>query len=213
MKITVNGYAKKQISPDEVIVNLYFTRRAETYEEAVNKGFNDIYTFNTLVLLENGLKDEDLKSLGFSVSEEKIYNEETKKNEVVGYVFSENAKLTLDYDNELLTNILKAITTNNISVEFNLNFGIKDESSCEKELINKAYLDALDKANVIANAARSKVEGCLSIEAQELGRSFLSNTAFDKSLLKINNSAFDTNIIHPEDITVEKVLTAIFEAE
>lgn len=213
MKILTEGYARRMIKPNKVIINLYFRASGKTYDEALKKGFNDIETFKTLVLLENVIKEEELKSGGFSVNEEKEYDEDTKKMVATGYVFGDNSKLVLDYNNELLTNILNSLSSLNNPPDLHFNFGI-DSPSFDEELTKEAYEEALENANNIAKAANVKIKEVISIEAKNNKENlFLSNTSFDNTLLKLSSANISFNTINPEDITVEKLLSCIFEAE
>ena len=105
MKIQVNGIAKKFVPPNEIILNIFFTQKGETYQEAVSKGLNNIYAFNSLVLIDNGLDENKLQTKSFSVNENQSFNDNTKNWEKDGYIFNQEAILKIDYDNNLLTKI------------------------------------------------------------------------------------------------------------
>ena len=82
-------------------MQLFFTARGDTYEEAVSNGMQNLYMFQSLVLLENGFREEDLKTSNFSVSEDVFFDEEKKEFVTRGYLFNQSAVLSTDYDNDL----------------------------------------------------------------------------------------------------------------
>lgn len=214
MKIFVEGSSKEYVTPNEVVMNLFFTSRGLTYEEAVEKGLNNIYTFNSLVLLKNGLKESDLKTMGFSVNEEKVYNEETKRFETKGYIFNQNATLRTDYNNKLVSSIISSVASLDNPPELHFNFGLKKNDSLDEQLIEEAYEDALKKATTIAQVSNTAIKSITSIELKSNNQSQLSNSSFDGSMLKMaNNSNINTSHIHPEDIEIERFLACVFEAE
>ena len=129
MKIQVNGIAKKFVPPNEIILNIFFTQKGETYQEAVSKGLNNIYAFNSLVLIDNGLDENKLQTKNFSVNESQSFNDVTKNWEKDGYIFNQEAILKIDNDNKLLTKIIKSISMLENSPSLTVSYGLKDDNN------------------------------------------------------------------------------------
>lgn len=211
MEIFVEGIGRKFVSPDQVVANIFFSTRAKTYKDAIEKGLNNVNTFNNLVLIGSGLEEKDLQTRNFSVNEERMYNEATRKNETVGYIFNQFATLRIDYDNELLSKILQLSSSLENAPEINFQFGLKDETKYLKELIEKAYNDARNKAGIMATTAGKKIKDAIMLDLNGASNINyrLSESNFDSSILRtmaLNN--VDTTSIHPEDIElVTKILS------
>ena len=195
-------------------MQLFFTARGDTYEEAVSNGMQNLYMFQSLVLLENGFREEDLKTSNFSVSEDVFFDEEKKEFVTRGYLFNQSAVLSTDYDNDLITRLFQSMSSLKSVPNVNLTFRlIYQDSLLMKEMVNEAYQDALCQANIIAGAAAVKVLGPIHIEQRPSNVSF-SNSNFGIDLLKaVSNKSIDMANITPENIEVLESLVCTFEAE
>ena len=195
-------------------MQLFFTARSDTYEEAVSNGMQNLYMFQSLVLLENGFREEDLKTSNFSVSEDVFFDEEKKEFVTRGYLFNQSAVLSTDYDNDLITRLFQSMSSLKSVPNVNLTFRlIYQDSLLMKEMVNEAYQDALCQANIIAGAAGVKVLGPIHIEQRPSNVSF-SNSNFGIDLLKaVSNKSIDMANITPENIEVLESLVCTFEAE
>ena len=212
MKIQVNGIAKKFVPPNEIILNIFFTQKGETYQEAVSKGLNNIYAFNSLVLIDNGLDENKLQTKNFSVNESQSFNDVTKNWEKDGYIFNQGAILKIDNDNKLLTKIIKSISMLENSPSLTVSYGLKDDNNkILNLLIKEAYADAVSKANMIAKTTNGHITNTISVELQPINSVLRTN--FTNSNIEFSKlSDMDTSMITPEDIEVEINLLCIFEA-
>lgn len=215
MKIFVDGISRNFVSPNKVVMNLNFRARGATYDEAVSKGINNVSLFNSLVLLPNGLKEEDLKTRNFSVFEDRFFNQATGENEIRGYVFNQNAVLRLDYDNELINSIITSISEAEDAPEVNLSFVFESDDKNMKPFLEEAYNDAKRKATDIAEIAGKAIKEVVSAELKNTNANLLfSNSNFGGDVLKsVNYNSMNMNYIHPEDIEIQIILSCVFEAE
>lgn len=203
MEVFVEGIGRKFVSPDQVVVNIFFSTRTKTYKEAVEKGLNNVNTFNNVVLLGSGLEEKELQTRNFSVNEERVYNDTKRKNETVGYIFNQFATLRIDYDNELLSKILQLSSSLESAPEINFQFGLKDETKYLNELIDEAYNDAKKKAQIMATAAGKTLKEVITLDLNGASNINyrLSESSFDSNILRtMSLSNIDTTSIHPEDI-------------
>ena len=212
MKIQVNGIANRFVPPNEIILNIFFTQKGETYQEAVSKGLNNIYAFNSLVLIDNGLDENKLQTKNFSVNESQSFNDVTKNWEKDGYIFNQEAILKIDNDNKLLTKIIKSISMLENSPSLTVSYGLKDDNNkILNLLIKEAYADAVSKANMIAKTTNSHITNTIRVELQPINSVLRTNITYSNiEFSKLSD--MDTSMITPEDIEVEINLLCIFEA-
>ncbi len=179
----------------------------------MSKGLNNIYAFNSLALIDNGLDENKLQTKSFSVNENQSFNDNTKNWEKDGYIFNQEAILKIDYDNNLLTKIIKSISMLENSPNLTISYGLKNDNNKILDLlINDAYIDAFNKASIIAKTSNSHIVNIVSVELQPIN-SILQITNFNSGGIEISQlSNFDTTVITPEDIEVEINLLCVFEA-
>ncbi len=179
----------------------------------MSKGLNNIYAFNSLALIDNGLDENKLQTKSFSVNENQSFNDNTKNWEKDGYIFNQEAILKIDYDNNLLTKIIKSISMLENSPNLTISYGLKNDNNKILDLlINDAYADAFNKASIIAKTSNSHIVNTVSVELQPIN-SILQRTNFNSGGIEISQlSNFDTTVITPEDIEVEINLLCVFEA-
>lgn len=206
MEIFVEGVSRKSIAPDEVIANIFFKAQGKTQEEVIQRGINDVTTFTNVVVAGVGLPSDSLMTKNFSISEDRVYNEETRRHEVVGYHFNQFASIKMDYNNELLSKFLSLVSSLESSPEINFQFGLKEEDKYASELIDEVYKDAKRKARMLAIASNKTLEDSVMLELKNDSNMqvFRSQSNFDSGILKtMNINNVDTSYIHPEDIEVE----------
>ena len=216
MEITTIGRGKGKYVPDEVQINLVFQSRSIDYQTALTEGNKGIDEFVNEVLVKLGFNKNDLKIRNLIVREERKYNNQTGNNELVGYLFESDALLEFPYDKALITLFLNSISKLTNPPHFTLNFGLKNEEQHKNELLQKAYQDALNKAEVIAKSANKKVKESLKVSFEPLNQPFSSLSSFDsRNILYTNETNINNfvNYLNPVDIEVEEILYALFLAE
>ena len=216
MEITTIGKGKGSFVPDEVYINLFFRARSKNYEIVMSEGNKSIDEFFNQVLIGLCFTKDDLKIRNINVKEEKEYNNITKSYDLVGYLFEGDALLKFPYDKDLIALFLTLMAKLENPPQFNLEFGLMNEKQYKKELMEKAYQDALSQASIIANAANKKIIDTLKVSFQPLDEPFVSSTSFfSKNILYANeNNVNDfVNYLNPINIEVEEVLYGLFLAE
>lgn len=202
MEIIVDGVAKKIVIPNEVIVNIYFKATDNDRETVINKGQNLVANFVEDVLVKLNYDKNELKTRNFSINEEKKYNEQTKKYEIDGYVFSQNAIFKMDYNNEIIEKFILQTSKLEQTIEMNFQFGLKNKEIFEKELIQEAYEDAIKKASMLAVIAKKEIKDNISTELiNKLNSNYISNSIYERNALQMvsHNNQY-INSLYPEDI-------------
>ena len=218
MEIIVQGTGSEYFTPNEVILNINFYAKENTYEEALNNGIRNVEIFINEVLLKNGFNKDDMKTRSFTVREDKRYNEITRNYEFNGYLFNQSAKVKFDYDKSRIATIMVALSKLDNSPDCQINFGIKNEKECRRHILEKAYKDAEDQAQAIALASSKTLKQCMKVDFQPFTTTYISHTRMDSDLMYSEKSIKGaakaiTNSFTPEDIELTETLYCLWIAE
>lgn len=219
MEIIVEGVGTKKITPDEVILNLTFNYKNDNYNQVLKEGTEIVANFISDVLEPNKFTKEDLKTSSFVIRENTKYNEITKRYELDGYLFEQRSKLIFDYDKEKKALIMEAISKFYESPKCIINFDLKNKKECRKNVLSLAYKDALEQANAIAEAAETRLVGCMKVDFKPFTTTYVSNSNLDNDGMLYRKAAYKeaaSNIINtfnPEDIIITEKLYCLWIAE
>lgn len=218
MEIIVEGRGIDYISPDQVIINFNFVSYGKNYNEVLEIGCKNVIYFINDVLVKNNFKDDDLKTRNFVIREETKYNEDTRKYDVDGYSFNQNAVLKFDYDKDKLSFIVDSISKLDEFVKYQINFGIKNEKKHKKKIVKIAYNDALEQAKAISLAAGVNLGECVKVSFEPFTNSFISDSKLNTEFVHAKCSNLEVNNIlaktfTPEDIELNCHLYCLWYAE
>lgn len=216
MEIITIGQSKMMVTPDKIGININFQNRSKNYEEALQKGTRSINEFIEQVLIPLGFTKNDLKTNNIGIREEKRYDNNTNTYEIIDYIFQNNSLLEFPYDKDLLTLYLKQVSTLTNPPFFNIDFNLENEEFYKKQLIEKAYQDALEKAEIIANTVNKKIKEILKVSYEPLNQEFSSRTSLNSEQImytNYNNIDSFVNYLTPLDIEIEITLNYLFQAE
>ena len=208
MEIIVQGKGTKYIKPNEVVLNLTFTNKAKTYDVVLSDGIRSVNYFVEEILLKNGFSKDELKTRSFVINEEKKYDEKMREYIDAGYSFNQVATLKFDYNMELLSNLILAISEMTIAPTYYIKFGVKDEEECRNEALAKAYQNAYNQALAIAASASKNLRYCQKVDFQPISNNYYSPAEFSSSFMRakaINNDMI-INSFTPEDIEISETL-------
>lgn len=216
MEIITIGQSKMMVTPDKIGININFQNRSKSYEEALQKGTRSINEFIEQVLIPLGFTKNDLKTNNIGIREEKRYDNNTNTYEIIDYIFQNNSLLEFPYDKDLLTLYLKQVSTLTNPPFFNIDFNLENEEFYKKQLIEKAYQDALEKAEIIANTVNKKIKEILKVSYEPLNQEFSSRTSLNSEQImytNYNNIDSFVNYLTPLDIEIEITLNYLFQSE
>ncbi|MEM8894125.1 MAG: SIMPL domain-containing protein [Bacteroidota bacterium] len=156
--ITVVGKAKIEATPDEVGITLSIKENAPAYESAIS-GLNQRIQNLVKVMLGEGFKKEDIKTMGFNA--QPYYEYQNGKRQQRGYTASQNLEVILKYDQERLISIVNAVSKADVEPNMNLGFQLSDEltASSKKQLLEQAMADAKFTASVLAKTQGKVLDG------------------------------------------------------
>ena len=208
MEIIVQGKGTKYIKPNEVVLNLTFTNKAKTYDVALSDGIRNVNYFVEEILLKNGFSKDELKTRSFVINEEKKYDEKMREYIDVGYSFNQVATLKFDYNMELLSKLILAISEMTIAPTYYIKFGVKDEEECRNEVLAKAYQNAYNQALAIVSSANKNLRYCQKVDFQPISNNYYSPAEFSSSFMRAKavNSDMIINSFTPEDIEISETL-------
>lgn len=218
MEIVVQGKGIEFIKPDQVVLNINFYKKGNTYEEALEKGVANVQNFVNELLLTNGFQVEDLKTRSFRITEEYRYNSETREQIFDGFKFNQSATLKFDYNKEMLANMMVAISKLTDAPNININFGVKNEKECRRKVLAKAYDEAKNQAEAIAEAAGKTLTKCVKVDFKPFTTSYLSEGDYGRDFMCAEKAAYGAarNIVNtftPEDITITETLYCLWISE
>lgn len=216
MEIIVEGKGIKYFVPNQITLNLNFITKENSYEKVLEYGSKNVEKFINTILKNNNFSISDMKTRNFVIREETKYNEETRKYEFDGYSYNQRATLSFDYNKEKLSKMMKEISKLPNPPFYQINFEIKDERECRRNILKDAYLDAENQANAIALASGKTLKQCVKVDFKPFTTSYISQTTFGNELMyskKANISETINNIFTPEDIELTETLYCLWIAE
>lgn len=222
MEISVQGKATSFYTPNQVILNLRFVTKEQSYEEALASGSANVLGFINTILLKYGFQKEDMKTNTFYIQEEKKYDDDTNTYKLIGYIYHQNATLKFEYDKEKLSSIMEDISKMAQPPFFEVNFTIKDLEKCKKDNLTKAYKDAEMQAFIIAQAAGTTLKQCIKTDFKPFTTDYISNGYNSEILYKskdlygldtTNVSDTINTVFTPEDVMISETLYCLWVTE
>ena len=227
MDIIVEGIGKKFYSPDEVEINLDFYTRDDSYERALENGTKNVESFINDVLERMNFNKEIMKTRSFRVYEEKQYDYDRKKYIKLGYAYTQQANIKINYSMEIIAEFMDIVSKLKNPPKYHLSFNVKDIKGCKDEVLAEAYNKAKKKAETIARAAGKELKECVKtnfipFEESVVSRSSLNsqNMYMEKEMsigastfeMAKNTGAKDTiqTIFTPEDVEITETLYCLW---
>jgi len=216
MEIITEGKSNDFFTPDTTIININFITKDKNYEEVIKLGSKNVLSFINNILNKIEFEKDDLKTKNFVIREETKYNEITRKYEFDGYSFNQNAILKFDYDKEKINKFISKISKIDNPPVYQINFGLKNENDCKKQLIKKAYNDAFEQAKIIAEASGKELKECVKIDFKPNETSYISQSNINSDFMyaksmSIRDTGIITNIFTPEDIEINECLYCLWK--
>lgn len=218
MEIYVSGTGKKYYKPNQITLNFDFNYKHKDYEFALSCGVENVS--NYVLFLENlGFEKEDIKTLSFRVSENRVYNESTRKYEKDGYMFQQKARLSFDYDMKKLSTLMEQTSKQPSPPTYHIEFNLKDDKKAEEEILALAYAEAEFQANAIAKASGKQIKECMKVSFQPFDNLHVSPTVYEGERSLMKASAIGSTreqiqqIFVPEDVLIEKEIYCLFIAQ
>lgn len=219
MEIIVQGIGEKNFKPNQVVLNFDFRTNSTNYNSALELGVKNVAEYLEL-LISMGFAKEDFKTQSFRVSEDRHYDEETRKYVKDGFVFSQCAKLMFDFDMTKLSILMEKTATLKNPPIYRIVFNVKDDKKATEELLGLAYENALFQATAIAKASGTAIVKCNRISFAPFDASDnCSNSMLDGAVMRKASCCSDRtsetiqNTFIPEDVELSTSVFCEFYAE
>lgn len=150
--LIVSGLGTASAEPDIVTVVLGVQTRDESAAKAMADNAEQM-TGTIAALKGAGVKEEDIKTSGFSIYPTRDWIDGKRSEEVI-FEVNNQVTFTMDLCDEIdIGEVLDAAVGAGTNTVNSVNFGLKDTSSAQQEALSKAVADAMSKAETIAGAA------------------------------------------------------------
>lgn len=152
--IEVVGKFTAKAIPEELIINIPLNVHDTTYLQCANE-LNEDLNLLQKELYNQGLSDEMIKTTNYSINENYEYS--NGKRTLNGYKGSVNVIVTSDYDQKMLSEVLMVIRSQQHQFQVNFQLTESQKKKLVKTAIEKAVLDANEKASILAKASGVKL--------------------------------------------------------
>ena len=218
MEIIVQGKGTEFFTPNEVILNIGFNTKGQSYEEVLSEGVKNVQKFVNELLLQNGFTTDDMKTRNFVVREDQKYDEVTRTYLFDGFSFNQNATLKFDYNKERMAKIMEDLSKLDNAPTCQINFGVKDAKECKRKILSKAYKEAELQAQAIAEVAGKSLKQCVKVDFKPFTTDYISQTTFDSDMMYAKSARLGAtpaiiNTFTPEDIELSETLYCLWLAE
>ena len=161
--IRVIGEANIEKTPDQTTIQFVVETTGKTPELAQaenSKISSQVYQ----ELMGQGIGREQFKTTQLSLDVQREYNKDGT-NKVIGYRMTHRVSLKLDGTDKAWPMVTSLIASGVNRID-SVQFGLKDESSAQREALAAAVKDAQSKAAVLAEASGRRIIGVRAIEEQ-----------------------------------------------
>lgn len=204
--IYVEGQGEVSVAPDVAYLTVSIITEDKDAKVAQEKN-KEVMTEVQKKLNELGIKNEDIETLYYNISEIRDYRNEVTDMAisvdslpypVAGYQVSNTIKITIKDINNV-GNVIDTITVNKYMTISNLSFGLSDETKAKEAAIKLAVEDAKNKANAIANSFNISIKEVSKVTLNDynsigLRAEMASFDASAKALTPINKSSIKVSV-------------------
>ncbi len=211
--ITVTGYGSVHVVPDVIRLELTIKGQHGTYNDAYDMAKNNNKKIaNAMKMANLDVKLPKTTSLDISEHEirqyDKFGNFTDYKRE--GYDLSQEVKIDIQVDNHLLGILLSSIGQMIPNTQITIGYTVKDPKPARLKMLERAVLDAKEKAAIMAGAANCELGRVKSIEyGQENIKVYAQarNIHSSDEALACNEESLD---ISPNDLSVSDKVKVIW---
>lgn len=212
--IKVMGKGSIHVVPDvtrlEVSIDSVFTAYDAAYKQARENA-----QWMGQILEYNNLNKKLAKTIRFDISDHLIdeYDDDDHYIGKIkdGFDLTQRFKIDLEMDNVLLNKIVRGVGKFIKGAQINIGYTVKDPRPHQLKMIERAVKDAVEKANIMANAANAKLgdvssitygDGNVSVYSQ--ARSIHSN----EEAMACDSNSLD---VEPDDLVMSDTVDVVFQ--
>jgi hypothetical protein len=211
--ITVRGVGSIAARPDYVVLAMAIDATAVPYEKAMAQATDRIHVLETAIV-GLGFEKADLKTTNFQVRTEY----ESKRNAkgsltriFAGYTCSYRLKLSFDFEQKRLAEVLSAIGASSVAPELSVAFTVKEPEKLNEELLVSATQNARAKAETLCQAAGAALGELISIDYNWTELNVISPCRYEAGDMPLPVGAPTLAAeIEPDDIPVRDTATFVW---
>jgi len=172
--INVSGQARVSATPDIAYITLGVI--TENEDAKVAQKTNAAGMEKVIAAIKSaGVKQEDIKTVNYSIYPKYDYDKETGISSIVGYTVNNSVSVTVR-DIKKTGNIIDVAADSGVNVSSSISFALSNYEEYYNTALKNAVLAAQKKANTIADALGVKLKAPISVY-ESGGYSPLSNYA------------------------------------
>lgn len=214
--IVVKGVGTVSAKPDYTVLMMTLNTTDLQYDKTMEEAAIQIDELERTVT-GVGFEEHSIKTLNFHV--ETVYESIRDKNnnykEVFkGYRCTHQLKLAFDFEPELLSKVLSAISGCSAKPDLNIQFTVKDPAAVSEKLIENAAQNARSKAEILCRASGVKLGELITINYDWTDLTFTSRTMMLNSCAgeaRMAKACFDS--FEPEEIRQSDTATFVWTIE
>lgn len=159
--MSVSGQAKVSASPDIAYISLGVI--SEDKDAKIAQKMNATSMEKVIASIKaNGVKEEDIKTVNYSIYPKYDYNKMTGLSSIVGYTVNNSVSVTVR-DLNKTGNIIDAASNSGVNVSSNITFGLSNYEKYYNDALKNAVLAAKKKAATMAEALGVTLKAPISI--------------------------------------------------
>lgn len=159
--LSVSGQAKVSASPDIAYISLGVI--SEDKDAKVAQKANAAAMDKVVASIKaNGIKEEDIKTVNYSINPKYNYNQKDGSSTIIGYSVNNTVSVTVR-DLAKTGNIIDAASVSGVNVSSNISFGLSNYEKYYNDALKNAVLAAKKKAGTMAEALGVTLKAPLSV--------------------------------------------------
>ncbi len=154
--ITVKGTGSISEKSDLILITITILTHRQDYRRTIEQAAAELEEIQAAVTA-CGLKKELLKTENYNIStqQKQIQNKQGMYQWVEdGYLCSHNLSVEIDFDTELLGELLQSLSNCSAKPHLNITFSIKDKENAKLKLLENAVVNAKVKAEILTKSAQ-----------------------------------------------------------
>ena len=204
-RITVQGSGSVSAVPDMVSVTVNASVTAGTILDAQTK-VSAIVEKATTMLLELGVREEDLVTSDYSYNPQYSYESDIRR--LIGYQASHTLEITCR-DVEMLDNVIGVVTDCGMTNIYSVTYDVADRSGLYMQALELAIRSAQNKAEAMAAASGKTISG---LESLNENQSYDARYAVMSTAAKDEAAGINTGI-RAGGVSVSASVTAVYQAQ
>lgn len=212
--ITVRGTGKATAKPDYVVLILSLNTTDKKYQSAMDKSSERIERLQKS-LEKAGFEKDTLKTTYFDVNTN-YNNKKDYKGDyhrvLEGYEVKHELKISFDFDTDILSKAINAISDSVSEPELLIDFTLKDPSEINNDMLKSAAENARKKAEILCSSSGTTLGELINIDYDwgELDTYSPTKLIFHDHYHRVVNIHATPNII-PEEINVSDTVIFVWE--